>query len=197
MPLQVACPLGHTQRPVAEQVWPGTEQLLSPVHCTQRLLVGLQYGAPGLQSPLAAHCTQVWVLVLQTPPERPSAQSLVCTHCTHRPLSGSQTAPKPQLLAVHLASHALVLGLQTALPVQSLVSVHATHRLLVVLQYGSVAGQSMLVAHCAHVWLVVLQTRGPKADIQSPDCRHCTHVPVALSQSGPAIEPLQLLLPWH
>jgi hypothetical protein len=137
------------------------------------------------------------VLVLQTPPEKVRAQSLVCRHCTHRPLVGSQTAPKPQLRAVHLASHAFVLGLQTALLGQSLVSVHATQVLVVVLQRGAVEGQSVSTAHWAHVWLAVLQIRGPRADVQSPDCRHCTQEPVAVSQKGPLIERVQLLLPWH
>ena len=141
------------------------------------------------------HCTQVWLAVLQTPPATVRAQSLVCTHCTHRPLVASQTAPKPQLRAVHLASHALVLGLHTALAGQPPAAVQATQRLVVVLQYGAAAGQSVLAAHWAQVWLAVLQIRGPNTDIQSPDCRHWTHEPVATSHRGPLVEPLQLLLP--
>jgi hypothetical protein len=137
------------------------------------------------------------VLALQTPPEKVRAQSLVCKHWTHRPLVGSQTAPKPQLLAVHFASQTFVLGLQTALLEQSFVAVHATQRLVVVLQCGAVEGQSVSKAHWAQVWLAVLQIRGPKVDMQSPDWRHWTQEPVALSQKGPLIERAQLLLPWH
>jgi hypothetical protein len=55
MPLHGSSPLAHAHRPLAEQVWPGTEQLVSPRHCTQRLVVVVQYGALGPQSPLVLH----------------------------------------------------------------------------------------------------------------------------------------------
>jgi hypothetical protein len=57
-------------------------------------------------------------------------------------------------------------------------------------------GQSEFAAHCPQVCVVGLQMRGPVVP-QSFDCRHCTQVPVELSQKRPALEPAQLLLPWH
>jgi len=147
------------------------------------------------QSSVDLHCTQVFVVVLQTPVPPVVRQSPSTRHPTQRPDVVSQTGvnvrPVLQLMAVHFAWQVCVVVAQTWSVAQSLVARHCTQACRVVSHTPMFVPQSFVDRHPTQVPVEVSQTPPGAAPppagavAQSAVFRHCTQRPEFVSHKVP------------